>query len=163
MRSRILQYGHPLLRKEIKLANIEDGSANTKTVNKLCMMLGKIDGYGLAANQAGIDAQIFTFRYGTKKFQTILNPTIEESSDEQWSFREGCLSIPGWHWYIDRPRRVMLNGYDIDGNEISVEADDTLGRIFQHEVDHFNGVLVIDKLPPEDLKEFEEKWNTNQR
>jgi peptide deformylase len=75
----------------------------------------------------------------------VLNPRIVESSGE-WTFEEGCLSVPGLSWPIVRPNQVHLVGVDLDGNELSIEASEYQGRVFQHEVDHLDGTLLIERL-----------------
>ena len=79
---------------------------------------------------------------------TIINPSIVES-DGEWTFEEGCLSVPGLSWEITRPDRVHLVGYDLEGNEISIETEEYEGRVFQHELDHLDGILLIERLDEE--------------
>ncbi len=67
-------------------------------------------------------------------------------SDGEWDFTEGCLSIPGLHFDIVRPRRIHVTGIDLDGNEVDLEADDYLARVIQHELDHLDGVLMLERL-----------------
>jgi peptide deformylase len=76
---------------------------------------------------------------------TVINPQIVESEGE-WTYEEGCLSVPGLSWEITRPNAVHLVGYDLDGNEISIETDEFEGRVFQHELDHLDGILLVDRL-----------------
>ncbi len=80
--------------------------------------------------------------------QALINPSIVETEGE-WYHDEGCLSIPGLRLGIVRPNRVHVRGYDVDGNEVSLEADEFLGRVFQHEVDHLDGVLMLERLDDE--------------
>ncbi len=75
----------------------------------------------------------------------VVNPLIVES-DGEWAFEEGCLSVPGLSWEIVRPNRVHLVGWDLDGNEISIETDEYEARIFQHEMDHLDGILLVERL-----------------
>ena len=75
----------------------------------------------------------------------VINPEIVESSGE-WVYEEGCLSIPGLHVEMLRPNAVLMRGRDLDGNEIEIEADELLGRLFQHELDHLNGILMFDRI-----------------
>ena len=77
--------------------------------------------------------------------RVVLNPRIVESVGE-WVFEEGCLSVPGLSWEITRPKTIHLVGVDLDGNEVSIEADELEARLFQHELDHLDGVLLIDHL-----------------
>jgi peptide deformylase len=75
----------------------------------------------------------------------VVNPVLSESRGE-WTFEEGCLSVPGLSWPIVRPKEVHLTGYDLAGNEVSLEADEYLARVLQHEVDHLDGVLLVERL-----------------
>jgi len=82
----------------------------------------------------------------------ILNPRIMES-DGEWAYEEGCLSVPGLFWEIVRPKRIHLVGRDLDGNEVSIEADEVEARLFQHEIDHLDGILLIDHLDDDRRRE----------
>ncbi len=107
-------------------------------------------GVGLAANQIGVQKRLFVYDAGDGPF-VVVNPRIIETSGE-WVFEEGCLSVPGLSWEIVRPNAVHLVGRDLDGNELDIEADEYLGRIFQHEVDHLDGHLLIDRLDDDQRK-----------
>ena len=108
-------------------------------------------GVGLAANQIGVSQRIFVYDDGNGP-GVIINPQIIEKSGE-YHFEEGCLSVPGHSWEIMRPDKVHLVGFDLDGNELDIEADQYLGRIFQHETDHLDGFLLIDRLDPPELQQ----------
>jgi peptide deformylase len=82
----------------------------------------------------------------------VVNPVIVETSGE-WTYEEGCLSVPGLSWEIVRPNAVHLKGFDLDGNELDIETDEYQGRIFQHEVDHLDGVLLLERLSDDQKKE----------
>ena len=101
-------------------------------------------GAGLAAPQIGVQKRLFVYDNGDGP-EVIINPTIVETSGE-WYHEEGCLSIPDLRLGIVRPNAVHLKGYDLDGEEVSIEADEFLGRIFQHEIDHLDGVLMVERL-----------------
>lgn len=117
------------------------------------------DGIGLAANQIGLDAQVFvaqirqTKRRGrdsiaseNQKFYAIFNPKIIKSSEKKTVFDEGCLSVPGGYFGdVERPEKITLTGFDKNGKKIKIKAWGLLARVLQHEVDHLNGVLFIDK------------------
>ena len=107
-------------------------------------------GLGLAAPQIGIQRRIFTYDVGEGP-HVIVNPEIVESSGE-WVYNEGCLSVPGVNFEIVRPKLVTLRGLGLDGNEVEIEADEVLARLFQHEIDHLNGVLLLDRLEPDESK-----------
>jgi peptide deformylase len=104
----------------------------------------------LAAPQIGVQKQIFVYDVDDDP-QIILNPTIVESSGE-WVYDEGCLSIPGLYVEMLRPKQVLVRGLSIDGEEIHIEADELLARLFQHEIDHLNGVLMFDRMTPDQRK-----------
>lgn len=107
-------------------------------------------GVGLAGNQVGMSKRIFTYDSGNGP-GTIVNAKIVESSGE-WKYDEGCLSVPGLYFSIVRPKKITLQGLDIDGKELIIEADEYLARIFQHEVDHLEGLLLLDRLEPDERK-----------
>jgi peptide deformylase len=108
-------------------------------------------GVGLAANQIGIQKRVFVYDAGDGP-STVVNPTIAETS-EAWEYEEGCLSVPGMYFPIGRPRCVTLKGYDLEGKEFTREAQDLLARIFLHETDHLDGLLLLDRLEPDMRKE----------
>ena len=113
-------------------------------------MMYEAPGLGLAAPQIGVQKQIFVYDVDDDP-QIILNPTIVESSGE-WIYDEGCLSIPGLYVEMLRPKQVLVRGLSIDGEEIQIEADELLARLFQHEIDHLNGVLMFDRMTPDQRK-----------
>ena len=95
--------------------------------------------------------RLFVYDVGDGPF-TVINPEIVESSGE-WLYQEGCLSIPGLSWELVRPKEVHLRGFDLDGDEIDIEADELLARCFQHEMDHLDGVLIVERLDADDRRE----------
>jgi peptide deformylase len=109
-------------------------------------------GIGLAAPQIGVQKRLFVWDLndGTGA-HTMVNPEIVES-DGEWTYEEGCLSVPGLSWEIVRPNHVHVVGRDLDGNERSFEASELAGRMFQHELDHLDGVLVVDRLSDEQAR-----------
>ena len=110
-------------------------------------------GLGLAAPQVGVQKRFFVYDLQDGEGgKVIVNPVIAESRGE-WEYEEGCLSVPGLSWPIMRPKEVHLTGYDLDGNEISIEADELEARLFQHELDHLDGVLLIEHLAEDQRKQ----------
>jgi peptide deformylase len=110
-------------------------------------------GIGLAAPQVGVQKRMFVYDlHDDQGPHTIVNPVISEARGE-WAFEEGCLSVPGLSWEIVRPKEVHLTGLDLDGNEVSFEADELLARMFQHEVDHLDGLLLLERLDADQTKE----------
>ena len=109
-------------------------------------------GVGLAANQIGVQKRLFVYDQGEGDGpQVIVNARIVES-DGEWTYEEGCLSVPGLSWEITRPNQIHLVGLDLNGNEISIEADEFEGRIFQHEMDHLDGILLVERLNEDQRK-----------
>jgi len=111
-------------------------------------------GLGLAAPQVGVRKRLFVYDLSedTDDPNALINPEIIES-DGEWEFMEGCLSVPGLHWSIVRPKLVHIRGVDLDGNEVNIEADELEARLFQHELDHLNGVLLLEHLDDEQKRE----------
>jgi peptide deformylase len=99
----------------------------------------------------GIERRIFVYDVGEGPM-TVINPEIVESRGE-WEYEEGCLSVPDLHWLIVRPKEVHLVGHDLQGNEISIEGDELLGRVFQHELDHLDGILLLERLEKDQRKQ----------
>lgn len=148
--------GNPALR-EIAPEVTEITDKEIAIINKLKLGLATVSGYAVAANQMGFNSRIFVHNFN-KKYEAIINPRLAQYDDEYWQFNEGCLSIPDFYFPVWRPKKVLLRGLDIDGKDIRIEASDLLARIFQHEVDHLNGLLVIDRLDPHDLEVFQKQW-----
>jgi peptide deformylase len=145
-------YGDPVLRQVAKPVDDVDG-ALVKLVDDMVETMYEAVGAGLAAPQVGVQRRLFVYDLDDDAGpQAIINPEIVESSGELYH-DEGCLSIPGLRIAIYRPETVLLKGYDLDGNELSIEADDFMGRMFQHEVDHLDGVLMVERLDDEMRKQ----------
>ena len=109
-------------------------------------------GLGLAAPQVGIQKRMFVYQLADADPVTIINPTISESRGE-WEYDEGCLSIPGLYFPIVRPKEILLTGWDLQGREISIEADEIEARCFQHELDHLDGRLLLSMLDKDQKKD----------
>ena len=136
-------YGDPVLRQMARPIDNVDG-ALVKLVEDMVETMHEAVGAGLAAPQVGVQRRLFVYELDDGP-KAIINPEIVESSGELYH-DEACLSIPGLRIGIIRPETVLLKGHDLDGNELSIEADDFMGRMFQHEVDHLNGVLMVERL-----------------
>jgi peptide deformylase len=83
----------------------------------------------------------------------VVNPVIVASSDEDSVYEEGCLSVPGLYQDVSRPARIEVEGFDLDGNPLSKSLDGFMARVWQHEIDHLDGVLFIDRLSSEERRE----------
>ena len=108
-------------------------------------------GVGLAANQIGVQKRLFVYDVGDGA-QVVVNPVLDGHEGE-WTYEEGCLSVPELYWPIARPKRVHLRGVDLHGRELSIVGDELLARVFLHEVDHLNGMLLLERLEAEQRKE----------
>lgn len=146
----IRQYGDPVLKERTRDVEDIDGAV-VSLVDSMIETMYAAPGSGLAANQVGVQRRIFVYDAGDGA-RTIINPRILES-DGEWAYEEGCLSIPGLSWEIVRPNAVHLVGLDLDGNEISIEATEFEGRVFQHELDHLDGILLVERLDEDQRKE----------
>ncbi len=147
---KIRLYGDPVLRQVAKDVTDIDGKL-AKVCDAMLETMYEEPGLGLAATQVGIQKRFFVYDFGEGP-GTIINPVIQETRDE-WIYEEGCLSVPGLHWDISRPKEIHITGYDLNGQEISIEADELQARLFQHELDHLEGILLIDRLDDETRKE----------
>jgi peptide deformylase len=138
--SRVVKW---VLKQAAREVDQVDGSL-VRLVDNMVETMYDSEGAGLAAPQVGVQKRLFVYDVGEGP-EVMINPSIVEL-DGEWYYDEGCLSIPGLRLGIVRPNRVHIRGYDLDGEEISVEADEFLGRVFQHEVDHLDGVLMLERL-----------------
>ena len=122
-----------------------DGSL-AKLVDAMYETMYEARGVGLAATQVGVQQRFFVYDINDETGpHVMLNPEIVEQTGE-WTYEEGCLSLPGLAFEIARPKVVTMQGIDLDGKEIVIEGDELLGRVFLHETDHLNGVLLLDRL-----------------
>jgi peptide deformylase len=144
-------FGDPVLKtKAVPVADI-DGKA-VRLVDEMFESLYDCgNGLALAAPQIGVQKQVVVWDLGDDP-QVIFNPDIVDS-DGEWVYEEGCLSIPGLYVELMRPKTVLVKGIDLDGNPVEREADELEARMFQHELDHLNGVLMFDRMTPEQRRE----------
>ena len=144
MAQQIRTFGDPVLKtKASKVADIDGKVA--RLVDDMFDTLYTTDtGVALAAPQIGVQRQIVVWDIDDEPM-AIINPEILES-DGEFVYTEGCLSIPELYVEILRPNTVLVKGWTVDGEEVQIEADEFMGRMFQHEIDHLNGVLFIDHL-----------------
>ncbi|MEP7114316.1 MAG: peptide deformylase [Ilumatobacteraceae bacterium] len=151
MAYQIRTYGDPVLKtKAAQVADIDGKIA--RLVDDMFDTLYESDsGIALAAPQIGVQKQIFVWDVDDEQM-AIINPEIVESSGE-WVYDEGCLSIPGLYVEMLRPNHVLVRGFTVDGDEIELEASELMGRLFQHEIDHLHGVLMFDRMTPQQRKE----------
>jgi peptide deformylase len=143
-------FGDPVLRQATREITDIDGRL-VKLADEMVETMYAAPGLGLAAPQVGVQRRLFVYDVGEGP-RTLINPEMVES-DGEWLFDEGCLSLPGLSWDIMRPKRIHLVGRDLEGNEVSVEADELESRLFQHELDHLDGVLLVERLDEDQRRE----------
>jgi peptide deformylase len=142
-------FGDPVLKQRASEVENVDGTM-VRLAHDMVETMRAAPGIGLAAPQVGVQKRLFVYELpdGDEGARFVVNPVLSEPAGE-WEYEEGCLSVPGLYFPIVRPRQVHLTGYDLDGNELSIEADELLARVFQHEVDHLDGTLLLDRLDAE--------------
>jgi peptide deformylase len=148
----IRTFGDPVLRLETKTVVEVDDAVQALAVDMIETMY-QAPGVGLAANQIGISRRIAVFdaQDGLGP-RVMINPEIVELSGE-WAYEEGCLSVPGHYWEIKRPGFARARATDLEGNEVEYAGDGLLGRVLQHEIDHLDGRLLLDRLERRAKKE----------
>ena len=144
--------GDPVLRS--RSAEVDDiDSELVELTRSMLQTMYEAPGIGLAAPQVGIAKRFFVYDLGDEDGARVLvNPEIT-GRDGEWEFAEGCLSIPGQHFEVVRPKQIGVRGLDLEGNAVEFEADELLARLIQHELDHLDGVLVLDHLDDEQSRE----------
>lgn len=161
MAREIRVYGDPVLKQKAAEITDIDGKL-VRLADEMLAAMYAAPGLGLAAPQVGVQKQLFVYDLQDETgSHTLVNPTIVESRGE-WVYDEGCLSIPGLYVEIARPKEVLLSGVDLDGNEVQIEADELMARLFQHELDHLNGVLMFDRMSPDQRREAMAEWRRMQ-
>ncbi len=144
----IVKYGADVLQKISEPVEIVTDS-EIKLIQDMVETMYKAPGVGLAAPQVGVSQRIMVTDTSADeredKLLVILNPEIVSTDGEQYE-EEGCLSIPGFSEAVRRPKKVVIQGVDIEGRELVLEGSDLLARAFCHEMDHLNGVLFLDHL-----------------
>jgi peptide deformylase len=115
------------------------------------------EGVGLAATQVGRLKRVFVAAIEDDEY-VIVNPVLTDRSEQTESAAEGCLSIPGIHVEVERPTTVTITGQDVSGEPLQIQASDLLARVLQHEVDHLDGVLILDRTDRQSRKAAMREW-----
>jgi len=149
----VRKLGDPVLRaRAVPVDRFDERLASE--VQRMGELMVDAIGVGLAATQLGILHRVLVYRVNVEDPVTVLvNPEIEWSSEELEIAEEGCLSIPGVHVDVERPARVRVRARDEKGAELEIEAEELTARVIQHEVDHLDGVLILDRISREARKE----------
>ena len=139
----IRTFGDPVLRTPAEPVD-DIPSSLERLVDDMLETMYEAPGVGLAAPQIGISKRIFVADVGDGPF-VMINPEVVESTGE-WVFDEGCLSVPGKFWPIERPSFARAKGIDLNGATVEHAGDELMGRVLQHEIDHLNGMLLLERL-----------------
>jgi peptide deformylase len=151
--AQIRQYPDPVLR--LRSREVEQFDDDLKRlVERMLRLMQDANGVGLAANQVGIIRRVFVFQPDPDSEPVaVVNPVIVERGDETESDEEGCLSMQGIQVPVERALTVRLEGRDPEGGEISLDLSELGARVAQHELDHLDGVLIIDRTTEEARRE----------
>jgi peptide deformylase len=166
----ICRMGHPVLRKKALLTPREfiysDGFS--LLLEDLKDSMKHYGGIGIAAPQIGIDFQVAIIelmgfnRYGEDinfPMTVFINPQITFLTEEKQGFWEGCLSVPGLRGFVERPRKITVNYLDHKGEEKEIQAEGFLATVIQHELDHLEGILYIDRIQDTRLLSYQEEFD----
>ena len=154
----VRRFGDPILKSRATEVDRFDDTLKGQIARMAGLMQDAL-GLGLAAPQLGISQRLLLYRVGpTAPFITLVNPRVEWTSKDEETFEEGCLSIPGVVVDVDRPVHVRVRAVDEEGDERLVEASGLEARVIQHEIDHLDGVLILDRTSREQRREAMRAW-----
>ena len=149
----VRRFGDPVLRTRAREVEQFDDALRTE-IERMGRLMHDSIGIGLAAPQVGVSHRLFVYRVEPDSpVQAIINPEIEWSSREEEIMEEGCLSLPGVHVDVERPLHVRVRAQDAYGEPVLVEASGLEARVIQHETDHLDGVLILDRTSRDQRKE----------
>jgi peptide deformylase len=150
--SEVVAFGDPVLRSRASEVR-EFGPELRSEAERMFAIMRDAMGVGLAATQLGVLRRLLVFQAGPDATPTaVANPVIEWSSDELATAAEGCLSLPRVIVDVERPLHVRVSGADTEGEPLLIEASGLEARVLQHEIDHLNGVLILDRTQREQRK-----------
>jgi peptide deformylase len=148
----IRTYGDPVLRTPARPVERFDDALRAE-IERMGRLMHDALGIGLAAPQVGVSHRLFVYRVEPDgELQAVVNPEIEWSSRETETLEEGCLSLPGVHVDVERPLHVRVRAQDAYGEPIVIEASGMEARVIQHETDHLDGVLILDRTSRDQRK-----------
>jgi peptide deformylase len=149
----IRQWGDPALREKARPID-EFDTALAEQVEELKSVMLDADGAGLAATQVGVLRRVFVYRLADEPPRVVINPVIVESGEDLQAGLEGCLSLGKARVLVEveRPLKVTVEGVDVTGEPLRIEAEGMHARVLQHEIDHLDGVLMLDRTTREQAK-----------
>jgi peptide deformylase len=149
----VRKLGDPVLRAKALPVERFDSTLE-REVERMGVLMHEALGVGLAATQLGVLHRVLVYRaYSEDPLTVLVNPVIEWASDEQELAEEGCLSLPGVHVEVERAVGVRVRAQDEHGAQLEVEAEGLPARVIQHEIDHLDGILILDRISREARKE----------
>ena len=149
--SQIRQYGDPVLR--MRANEIEAFDAELERLSeRMLLLMHDADGVGLAATQVGILRRLFVFNDDGED-RVVVNPVLAATAKETDLDEEGCLSLGPVRMPVERPVEVTIEGFDVHGAPVRFELEGLPARVVQHELDHLDGTLIIDRTDPESRRE----------
>ena len=141
----VRKFGDPVLKSRAAEVDAFDDGLRTE-IDRMGLLMDDAVGVGLAANQVGVLRRFFVYRVADDgPLQVLVNPVIEWSSDDEETFEEGCLSLPNVVVEVTRPAQIRVTAQGAHGESIELEANGLEARVIQHELDHLDGVLIIDR------------------
>ncbi|HKH23521.1 MAG TPA: peptide deformylase [Solirubrobacterales bacterium] len=150
--AQVVKFGDPVLRSAASPVT-DFGDELAEEAERMIELMRDAIGVGLAATQLGKLRRMLVFQVGSEAEPTVLvNPEIEWRSDDLITAEEGCLSLPGVVVDVERPLHVRAHAQDVRGEQLTVEASGLEARVIQHEVDHLDGVLMLDRTEKEQRK-----------
>ena len=151
--ARVRKLGDPVLREVARPVAAVDDVVRDQ-IGEMRRLLEEAMEAGLAATQIGVLSRVFVYRTEPDgPIHALVNPELEWTSDETEVEEEGCLSIPGVWIEVERPARVRMRGLDEDGAPVMIEAEMAEARVLQHELDHLDGVLTLDRTTKHQRRE----------
>jgi peptide deformylase len=154
----VLHHPSPILRSRAREVQASDDASLRDLVRRMAETMYEENGVGLAAPQIGVDKRVIVFDVD-ENLAALCNPVIIEYGEEIATDEEGCLSVPGVSVPVERATRVVCTGQTLEGHEITIEAEEFLARVLQHEIDHLDGVLILDRCPAELRKTIIKTYN----
>jgi peptide deformylase len=149
----IRQFGDPVLRTKARPIDRFDGELREE-IERMGQLMEDAIGVGLAATQVGVVHRLLVYRVQQDaELAALINPEVEWSGRDTESMEEGCLSLPGVLVDVDRPIHVRVRALNENGEPIVIEASGLEARVIQHEIDHLDGVLILDRTSREQRKE----------
>jgi peptide deformylase len=151
--AQIRQYPDPVLRMKANDVEEFDGDL-AKLIERMEHLLHDANGVGLAATQIGVLRRVFIFQPDPdEEPRALVNPRLAQGSDEREADDEGCLSLQGVVIPVERHERVAIEAIDPEGKDVRLELEGLAARVVQHELDHLDGILIIDRTTPEARRE----------